>query len=369
MERRKVRVAIIGAGWWSTYTHIPGLLEHPDAQLVAICDRSQDALDRATEKYGPLKTYLDYKEMLARERLDGVVVAVNHNVHTQITRDCLNAGLPVLLEKPMTLKAIDAHELEDLAKEKGLALIIGYPWHYTAATKKAKEILATGALGRVQYMSCLFAAPVVEFFRANDAAYQGLFQYPVTGPGNAYADPKVSGGGQGYLQVTHSAATMFFISGLEPERVSAFMENWDVPVDLVDGITVKCKPVKGAPGGASAIAVLGSTGNMCAPCGTHFEVRVYCESGHVVLDQATGTVFARNHDGTEEIFGPLPPEELYPRFAPLNNFIDVILGRGENGSPASIGVTVVEMLDAAYRSAKDGGRPISVAEVLASRGE
>ena len=180
----------------------------------------------------------------------------------------------------------------------------------------------------------------------------------MTGPGNVYADPKVSGGGQGHLQVTHSAAAMFFISGLQPERVSAFMENWDVPVDLVDAITVKCKPVDGG----SAVAVLGSTGNMCAPCGTHFEVRVYCENGHVVLDQATGTVFARNHDGTEEIFGPLPPEELYPRFAPLNNLVDVILGRGENGSPASIGVTVVEMLDAAYRSAEDGGRPVSVAE-------
>lgn len=365
MERRKARIAVIGAGWWSTYTHIPGLLEHLDADLVAVCDRSQAALDRATEKYGPLNTYTDYKEMLPREQLDGVVVAVNHNVHTEITRDCLNAGLQVLLEKPMTLKAIDAHELEDLAQAKGLTLIIGYPWHYTAATQKAREILATGKLGRIQYMSCLFAAPVVEFFRSNDTAYKGLFQYPVTGPGNVYADPKVSGGGQGYLQVTHSAAAMFFISGLQPERVSAFMENWDVPVDLVDAITVKCKPVNGG----SAVAVIGSTGNMCAPCGTHFEVRAYCENGHVVLDQATGTVFARNHDGTEEIFGPLPPEELYPRFAPLNNFVDVILGRGENGSPASIGVTVVEMLDAAYRSAKDGGRPVSVAEVLSSRGE
>ena len=227
-------------------------------------------------------------------------------------------------------------------------MIIGYPWHYTAATRKAREILATGALGRVQYMSCLFAAPVIEFFRANDAAYQAIFQYPVTGPGNAYADPKVSGGGQGHLQVTHSAAAMFFISGLQPERVSAFMENWDVAVDLVDAITVKCKPVDGG----SAVAVLGSTGNMCAPCGTHFEVRVYCENGHVVLDQATGTVFraqSRRHGGdfrtaaAGRALSPLCAAQQPGR---------LILGRGENGSPASIGVTVVEMLEAAYRSAR-----------------
>ena len=91
MREGKARIGIIGAGWWSTYTHIPGLKEHPEAELVAVCDRSQAALDRALEKYGPFKTYTDYREMLANEELDGVVVAVNHNVHTQVTRDCLNA--------------------------------------------------------------------------------------------------------------------------------------------------------------------------------------------------------------------------------------------------------------------------------------
>jgi predicted dehydrogenase len=361
MIERKPRVAIIGAGWWSTFTHIPGLLHHPDAELAAVCDRSPDALAKAMEVYGPFKTYTDHRELLANERLEGVVVAVSHNAHYAVTKDCLDAGLHVMLEKPMTLKAVEAHALARLAEEKGLHLIVGYPWQYTAATRKAAEILHSGALGRVQYMACLYAAPVVEFFRANDEAYKGIFQYPVTGPGNAYADPKVSGGGQGHLQVTHQAAAMFSISGTEPDRVSAFMSKWDVPVDLVDAITVRCKPVDGY----AAVAVLGSTGNMCAPCGTHFEVRVYCENGHVVLDQATGTVFARNHDGTEEVFGPLPPEELYPRFAPLNNLVELLHGRGVNGSPASVGVTVVEMLDAAYRSAADDGRPVSVAEVLA----
>lgn len=223
--------------------------------------------------------------------------------------------------------------------------------------------MRSGVLGRVQYMSVLYAAPVIEFFRANDQAYLPIFQYPVTGPGNVYADPKVSGGGQGYLQLTHSAAAMFWISGLEPDRVSAFMENWDVPVDLVDAITVRCKA---GEDGHAAVAVLGSTGNMCVPCGTHFEVRIYCERGHLVVDEATGTLFVRHHSGGEETFGPLPADETYPRFAPPQNLIDVILGRGANLSPASIGVTVVELLDAAYRSAADGGRPYSVADILAA---
>ncbi|HEX9117411.1 MAG TPA: Gfo/Idh/MocA family oxidoreductase [Anaerolineae bacterium] len=360
MAGEKARVAVIGTGWWSTYAHIPGLQANPAAALVAIADRSPVALDKAVAAYGPLKSYTDYRQMLAEERLDGVVVAVNHNAHYQVARDCLEAGLHVMLEKPMTLKAGEAHALLDLARARSRELIIGYPWHYTEATRRARQVVQSGQLGRIQYVSCDFAGPTIEFYRNNDEAYRPLFHYPVTGPGKAYADPVLAGGGQGHLQVTHSAASVFFITGLAPERVSCFMENWDVPVDLVDAITVRFRAVDGG----RAVGVLGSTGNMCAPCGTHFDVRVYCEEGHIMLDQATGTLFVRRHDNSEETFGPLDPDDTYPRFATSANLVDVILGRGENRSPAEVGVKVVELLEAAYRSAADDGRVVSIDEVL-----
>ena len=63
----KARVAVIGTGWWSTYTHIPGLIEHPDAELVALCDRNPDALAAAAERYGIDRTYDDVGELLANE--------------------------------------------------------------------------------------------------------------------------------------------------------------------------------------------------------------------------------------------------------------------------------------------------------------
>jgi predicted dehydrogenase len=138
--------------------------------------------------------------MLQREHLDGVVVTVTHNAHHELTKVCLNAGLQMMLENPMTLKTKDAHKLIDLAAQRGRELIIGYPWHFIETTCRARAVMQSGRLGRVQYVLCLFAAPVIEFCRANDVAYPPMFQYPVTGPDGIYADPKVSGGGQGYLQ-------------------------------------------------------------------------------------------------------------------------------------------------------------------------
>ena len=58
---------------------------------------------------------------------------------------------------------------------------------------------------------------------------------------------------------------------------------------------------------------------------------------------------------------PVPENDRYPRFAPANNFIDVMLGKAENLAPGqTVGRTTVNFLDAAYRSAADGGKPVTV---------
>jgi predicted dehydrogenase len=140
MATGKARIAVIGAGWWATYTHIPGIRDNPAAELAAVCDRSPEALERVVKAYGPIKTYQDYREMLAAEKLDGAVVATNHATHYEITKACLEAGLHVMLEKPMVLHAAEAHELVRLAEQTGRQLIIGYPLPFTDLVLQARAV-------------------------------------------------------------------------------------------------------------------------------------------------------------------------------------------------------------------------------------
>src|SRR5712692_5078765 len=123
MVASKARIAVIGTGWWSTTAHIPALQQNPHAELVALCDRSSEALERATTAFGPIATYSDCQAMLAAETLDGAVIATNHNSHYELAKACLEAGLHVLLEKPMVLRAAHAYELLRLAQAKGRELI------------------------------------------------------------------------------------------------------------------------------------------------------------------------------------------------------------------------------------------------------
>ncbi len=356
----KARLGVIGAGWWSTLAHLPAIRAHPEAELVALADVRPEALAKARAVFGPVAGYTDPVEMLKREALAGVVVAIDHSAHYAVARQCLAAGAHVLLEKPMTLTAVDARRLQAAALARGRELIIGYPYHYNPATAHARAVLRAGWLGRIQYVTCLFASMVIEFYRGNDQAYGA---YPVTGPGRAYTDPKRAGGGQGHLQVTHAAALLFHITGLRPARVTAFMENWDVPVDLVNAIAVRFQP----EGGAAAIGVVGSTGNVGVGGETQLAIEVYCEHGQLRLDQSTGTVTARHHNGDDRSFGPVAPEARYPRAAPVNNLVDVIQGRDVNRSPAEVGAVTVELIEAAYRSAARQGKPVEVASLYPRR--
>lgn len=359
MTASKARIGIIGTGWWSTTAHIPGLLANPDAELAALCDRSAEALARATAVFGPIKTYDDYHAMLAAERLDGVIVATNHSSHYEVTKACLEAGVHVLLEKPMVLQAAHAHELVALAAQKGRELIVGYPWNYTAITRQARAVMESGALGAVQLVNVHMASMVIEFYRGNDQAYNSIFNYAVTGPGRAYADPKLSGGGQGHLQMTHAAGALFFVTGLQAERVTSFMENWEVAVDVVDAITVRFQPANGQ----TAIGTLSSTGNLAKGDGGQLVIHVYCEKGYLILDQSAATLRVRHHDGAEENYGPLPPDDRYPKFATSANLVEVALGQGENGSPGAVAARVVELLEAAYISTAREGQPVRVADL------
>jgi predicted dehydrogenase len=351
-DEAKARIGVIGCGWWSTYTHIPGLKDYPYADLVALADRDRGRLQAAADRYEIARAYTDYCELLERERLDGVVIAVPHSAHYEVAKTALESGLHVMLEKPMVLETTHARELVELARQKERELIIGYPWHYTPSAQRAREAVQSGRLGDIQFVSSLFGSMVVEFYRGNPEAYRPVFNYPVTGPGGVYADPKLSGGGQGHLQVTHSAGLMFLVTGLRARRVSAEMEQFDVPVDLVDALSVRFDN--------QALGVLGSTGNIGVGDPGQHDLRVYCSRGYLLMEMIEGTLTIRTHDGRTETVGPLPDEERYPRFATGRNLADVILGRDINRSPGEVGVRTVELLDAAYRSATRAGEPALV---------
>jgi len=356
----KARIAVIGTGWWATEAHLPAIKAHTDADIAAICDTRPERLELAAKTYEVEQTYSDYNEMLAQEKLDGVIVVTPHATHYEITRDCLEHDLHVLLEKPMTLYASDAKYLVDIAKERQRELIIGYPYHYYAPITKAREIIQSGELGSIQYVTCSFSSHVFNFLNGSVTSDVSPTHFTIQGPGQDYNNPDLMGGGEGHLQITHSAAMMFFLTGLRAKKVHAMMHNHGLAVDLVDTMVVEFED--------NALGMVGGTGN--AGKNYRLALAIYCEDGCFVADTMTRTGIIRRPDGSEEdLFaslsktkgkGRLRNRKEYPT---TRNFIEVILGREENGSPAEVGWRTVELLDAAYRSAKANGSGVHIKDL------
>jgi predicted dehydrogenase len=275
------------------------------------------------------------------------VIATPHATHYEITRYCLEHDLHVMLEKPMTLYAAHARALVEAAKAHQRELIIGYPFNFAPIASRARDVLQAGELGPIQYVSCIFTSQIWHFVSGSELwPGQTSSPYPVHGPGAVYSNPELSGGGEGHLQITHSAGLMFFVTRLRAKRVHALMNNYGLPLDLIDAMTVEFD--------GGILGTVGGCGHTGSEDGGRLQLLVYCERGFVDLDMVAERATIHRQGQPAEDFGK---EGVgHDRRNTVNNLVDVILGRAANGSPAEIGWRTVELLDAAYRSAKQDGQ-------------
>src|SRR5690606_19420575 len=159
-----IGVGIQGSGDTSTALRVPGV------ELVAVADVYDGRLVRAKEVWGNhLFTTRDYREILAREDVDAVIIAVPDHWHARIAIDAMNAGKDVYLEKPMVQKVTEGHEVIEVQKKTGRVLQVGCQRVSTIVYAKAKELLASGAIGPVNVIGARYDR--------NSAI--GAWQYPI----------------------------------------------------------------------------------------------------------------------------------------------------------------------------------------------
>jgi predicted dehydrogenase len=117
-----LRAAVIGAGYLGRF-HAMKYASIANVDLVGIADVSEQRVESMSAELG-VKGYTDYNDLL--QAVDLVTVATPTYSHYRITETCLNAGIHVLVEKPMTVNLEEADELIDLADRKGLVLQVGH---------------------------------------------------------------------------------------------------------------------------------------------------------------------------------------------------------------------------------------------------
>ena len=151
-----LKVAIVGMG---NIGNVHGRVyqQHPDTEIVAVCDIIEERADKAAEKYG-CQGFYSVQEMLnSNVKFDIVSVATagveNGGDHYEPTMELLRAGYPVLGEKPISNDLAKAREMVALAKEKNLRYGVNLNHRFTPAALKAKEWVTSGRLGEINIIN------------------------------------------------------------------------------------------------------------------------------------------------------------------------------------------------------------------------
>jgi len=352
----RVRIGMVGTGWWATQFHLPALLKNPSAEVTALADPVPQRLQKAAQHFGIQNSFTDANQLFASDLVDAVVVATPHATHYGLVKAALQHDLHVLCEKPFVLESKQGHELLRLAQERSRHLMIGYTYQFTRHAQLARDMIRQGKIGELLFVSGLFASMVEAYYRGRPADYATVFNFPVTGPDSrTYSDPKLSGGGQAQTQITHAMNMVLWVTGRRAAEVHAYMHSRDLAVDLVDAVSYRLDN--------GAIGTMGSTGSVQAGQPQQQEFRYYGTKGYILQELIQGKLTFHGNDGSVESLPDLTGEEIYPAGAVSESFVNLIRGTGQNLADADTAVATVEFLEAAYRSAATRA-PVAIEEAV-----
>lgn len=142
----KTKIAVAGAGYIGL-AHIDCLRDSATCVLSAIVDPSPAAVAVASEEGVPLFKTLD--ELFASVRPDGVILATPNHLHVQQALRCLDAGVPMLLEKPIATLLEDGERLVKAIEASGVPVLIGHHRAHSPIMAKAKQVVDSGKLGKI----------------------------------------------------------------------------------------------------------------------------------------------------------------------------------------------------------------------------
>jgi predicted dehydrogenase len=143
-------VGVTGRGWLATYAHQPG----QGSRIAACCDIAEDAREIARQRFGPDTFVTSSLDELLAQDLDAIFITTPDFLHEEMAVATLEAGKPVLLEKPMAITTAGCDRiLETAARLKG-KLYIGHNMRHMPFVVKMRELILEGAIGEVKAIWC-----------------------------------------------------------------------------------------------------------------------------------------------------------------------------------------------------------------------
>ena len=150
--KRKINVGVVGCGHWSPNL-ARNLSQTSECEVTMLCDLSEQRLLHMQRLHPQAKLTKRFEDFLENPELHAVVVATPLGFHYSMAKRALEAGKHVFVEKPLATSSAECLELSGIAEAKGLVLMVGHTFHFSPAVNRMKEIIESGDIGAVRYIS------------------------------------------------------------------------------------------------------------------------------------------------------------------------------------------------------------------------
>lgn len=147
----EVKFGVLGCGSIAEIAHFPSIQKTAGAELTAVCDINIDVARKAKDKWGSARTkvYHDYRDMFADAKMDAVIIATPNNVHRNQAVAAAEAGLHMIVEKPLAITHEEVWDMVNACKAAGVKLMIGCDRRFWTHNQWAKKLVEDGVIGNV----------------------------------------------------------------------------------------------------------------------------------------------------------------------------------------------------------------------------
>ncbi len=362
MSNERLRVGVIGSG--AGQFHLQGYSEEPRAEVVAIAGLDTDRVQKLATQYGVPDVYREYQELLARDDIDAVSVAVPNMLHMPVALAAFEAGKHVLIEKPLARNAQEGVAMVEAAREHNKVLGVSFQRRTRHDIALVKQAYEAGEFGNVYYAKAWWMRRsgipgLGSWFTSKSAAGGGplidlgvhvldMLMYVLGNPevhsvtGTTYSEigPSGRGGWPGTGRFVISDDQKYEVEDL----ASAFIRlknggtvlleaSWASFTEMVDDFGIQ---LYGSEGGARIFA------KQYALTDT---LEIYSNFGDATMDSKPRLVAREGHAQV------------------IHKFVDAIL-HGTPMEPSGLeGLANIQLIDAIYKSAELGREVILADEV------
>ena len=330
---QKVRVAMIGCGGMAR-GHVRNILKQQDTtEVVVVSDPSDEAYSEMKKLFTDAnlpapENIKDLSKLLSdyQSLVDVAFIVTPHSFHFAQAKACLEAGLDVLLEKPMVVTADEAESLIETRDRTGKLLVVAFNGSLSHQIRTASRLIASGEIGTIQNI----VAYVWEDWSDH---YVGHWKQI----------PEISGGGFMFDTGAHMLNTVSDLAGQDFVEVAAWLDNRDKSVDILGCVMGRLE--------SGALVTMNSCGNAIHSCAS--EIRLFC-TGAIIRTGIWGEYLDIQREGEKQ----LQPVIVPPSLGAWEQFYAVRSGQMKNPSPPEIGLRMAKLWDAIRTSSAQNGVPV-----------